>query len=73
MRRQLRTGQLGPSFPGPQGPGGEPAADFRNRAAVAGQAGPALRAMAVLVAVAAVTTALGAWRITRGWALSTHL
>lgn len=43
------------------------------RAAVAGQAGPALRAMAVLVAVAAVTTALGAWRITRGWARSTRL
>jgi hypothetical protein len=29
--------------------------------------------MAVLVAVAAVTTALGAWRITRGWARSTQL
>ena len=40
---------------------------------VAGQAGPALRAMAVLLAVAAVTAALGAWRITRGWARSTQL
>jgi ABC-2 type transport system permease protein len=43
------------------------------RAAAAGQAGPALRAMAVLVAVAVVTAALGAWRITRGWGRSTHL
>jgi ABC-2 type transport system permease protein len=43
------------------------------RAALQGQAGPALRAMAVLIAVAAVTTALGAWRITRGWARSTRL
>jgi ABC-2 type transport system permease protein len=43
------------------------------RAALQGQAGPALRAMAVLLAVAAVTAALGAWRITRGWARSTRL
>lgn len=43
------------------------------RAALQGQSGPALRAMAVLLAVAAVTAALGAWRITRGWSHSTRL
>ncbi len=40
------------------------------RAALLGQPGPTLRAVAVLLAVAAVTASLGAWRITRGWARS---
>ena len=43
------------------------------RAALQGQAGPTLRAAAVLLAVAALTAALGTWRITRGWSRSRSL
>jgi hypothetical protein len=41
--------------------------------ALQGQAGPTLRAAAVLLAVAAVTAALGTWRMTRGWSRSRSL
>ena len=40
------------------------------RSALLGQAGPTLRAAAVLLVVAAVTGTLAAWRISRGWARS---
>ena len=40
------------------------------RSALLGQAGPTLRAAAVLLAVAAATGTLAAWRISRGWARS---
>lgn len=40
------------------------------RSALSGQAVPALRASAVLLAIAAVTGAAAAWRVSRGWARS---
>jgi ABC-2 type transport system ATP-binding protein len=43
------------------------------RSALQGQAGATLRAAGVLLAVAAVTAALGTWRITRGWSRSQPL
>ena len=43
------------------------------RSALQGQAGATLRAAAVLLAVAAVTAALGTWRMTRGWSRSRSL
>jgi hypothetical protein len=43
------------------------------RSALQGQAGATLRAAAVLLAVAAVTSALGMWRMTRGWSRSRSL
>ncbi len=40
------------------------------RAALRGEAAPTLRAAAILLAVAAVTAGLAAWRISRGWTRS---